>query len=282
MKFEETTLPKDALVEEAFNYANENNKATAPELTAQITQQIELQHQQQLLMLDAKKDAGQMSDDEFNLSKSRLDLQVKMQLRQVPLIVQQEIDFRLREKVLGPALELQNHSEASSPEMLAAALLLSAGRDPVDHDHIAAKFGEAVSKPLKQVLHLKAHPAAEEQKANLAAATDDEKRLYKADMTMGLITLSEQAKQMQMMFLPKEEETIFRPIKQLWGQDSKQDLRLADVFNKIAGVMHSPYRVEINETSGAPELVKNAQNTPSKPPGPKKPSGPPIKGDDGF
>jgi len=272
MKFEDTKLPKDKVVQEAFNHANENNKALGPEIKAQIELQIENTFHQ----LDALRDNGQIDDFVYANEKARLE-QTK---RMLPQIVQQQLDMILREEVIAPALELHVHSENAAPEVLAAAMLVTSAPDPVDFAEIEANFGKAVSAPLAQVLHINAHRGVEAQRVNLANATDDAKRIFKANFSVALARLPLEARRAppgkQLMM---QEEVTFRPIKALWGSDKKQDARLVDVFNKAATALNAAYKIEIvkvDDKTSYPQLVKNTP--PPAPPGQKKPD----LGDNGF
>jgi hypothetical protein len=282
MKFAETGLKQDKLVEEAFNYSYEYNRALAPELEAQFKQQIESQFQFQLDYLNDGKDSGQMTDDEYNLKKSRLEMQKDMQLKQLPKIVSQQLDLMFNATKLGPVLEVQNNSENTSASLLASALLLDCVRDPIDYQKVEAKFGSAVAGVIAEVLHIDSYPGQQDE--NLTKASNDAKRIFMAGLNSSLEQVTAQLKKLppgQMLrFPPGQEENMFKQAKLLWGNDKKLDKRLVDVFNKAAEAMGSKYRIELGPT-GTPELVETVKKTPPKMlPGPKK--GPTIDGDDGF
>jgi len=266
VKFEDTKLPADKVVVDAFNHANENNKAGA---TA-IRKQLDAQFKSVFLQLDALKETGRINEAQYGMEKARLEQQQKM----IPQIIQQELDARFKLTV-APAQELQAHSENTSPEVLAATLLLDSVRDPVDFEEIAAKFGSEVAGPLKQVLHIHAHDEPATQEANLNKASSDEKRIYAAEIASDLEQVPAAAKRVQPgTALTLEAESVFKQIEQVWGNDRKQDARLVDVFNKAATALKSAFTIEINGT--APVLVKNK---PSVLPPVKKP---PLPGDGGF
>jgi hypothetical protein len=49
MRFEDTGLKKDKLVEDAFNYAQDYNKALAPEMLSDMKDRLSALHDDQLL-----------------------------------------------------------------------------------------------------------------------------------------------------------------------------------------------------------------------------------------
>lgn len=275
MKFEDTKLPNEKVVRDAFDHAQENVKEFAPEIEAQLGAQLEMVRDI-LTKMEEAKNAGRLSEEKYNAQKAQLEQQKNMIEKNMPMIVAQQLDGIFRQKVLAPVMELHNHSENNSPEVLAAALLLDCVPDPVDFEEIVAKFGKGVSDPLKNVLHIDAHRGAKAQEANLAKASEGERRIFKAELAIDLMKLPSQAMQLPMgMSMKVDEESLFRPIKQLWGGDKKQDARLLDVFNKVATALKSSYKIEL--TDGAPVLVKNVPQK-ALPPGKK----PPMIGDDGF
>jgi hypothetical protein len=281
MKFEDTKLPGDKLVEDAFNYAQDYNKALAPELLAQFKQQVESRYATDLLFLNEDKEAGQIDEDKYNASKSRLDMVKEAQLKQLPRIVDQQLENIFTTAKLGPVQEISNHSDNATPALLAATMLVDCVRDPVDYKKVEGTFGGAVGGLIAEILHIDSYPGT--LLASLSDASADAKRIFMAGMSSSLNTVAEQVKKLppgQMLrFPPKQEETMFSQAKVIWGNDKKQDARLTDVFNKAAEAMNSNYRLELT-AAGAPDLVESIRKAPPKMlPGPKKP---PKAGDDGF
>lgn len=275
MKFEDTKLPNVEVVKKAFNHAQENVQALVPEIKAQLESELE-KAKETLIQLERLKESGQIDEQMYTIYKAQNE-QIKNRLeKDMPQVVAQQIDATLRQKVLPFALELHAHSENTSPEVLAAALLLESAPDPVDFEEIVEKFGKEVSDPLKNVLHIDAHRSAAAQEANLAKASEDERRIFKAELAIDLLQLPLQARQLPPgMALKVNEESLFKPIKQLWGGDKKQDARLTDIFNKVTAVLKSPYKIEVNDNT--PVLVKSLPPK-ALPPGKR----PPLIGDDGF
>ena len=269
MRFEDTGLKKDKVVEEAFNYAYAYNRALAPEVTKQWKDEFEFQHQSGLDYYDKMKTSGQIPEEQYKSIKAQLDSILNLQMKQLPQIVEQQLGIMFG---LAPTLEVQQYSEKSTPSLLAATLLIGCVRDPVDCQKVEEKFGSAISGLIAEMLHIEAYPGTLD--VSMTAASSDAKRIFMAELTSNL----NQAKP-QMKFPPKEEEKMFSQAKLLWGNDKKLDTRLVDVFNRVAEALFPQYRIEVG-AAGAPELVKTEQKTPKLVPGQKK--GPIISGDDGI
>ena len=277
MKFEDTNLPQVELVRDAFNQAYANSRT---ELTEIFQQQIDFLYQNQMMNLDADKAEGIITEEKYNEIKAQRENIRAGQLKQLPLIVEKQIDPMFTATKLGLVAEIRNHSEdPSSPILIAAALLSDSVRSVIDYLKIDAKFGPAVSSIAADINELKAYP--DKAEANLAAACSETKRIISARMILSLDRIPAQVEKMKGMtpqFPPNEEQNVFAQAKAVWGNDKTQDKRLVDVFNKAATLLKSSYKIEISETNGAPLLIKS-NNTPQKAlPGPKKP----IIGDDGF
>ncbi len=275
MRFEDTGLTKEQIVEDAFNYAY---AAFLPEVSSQFKQQLDKSYQDQLNQLGELKESGQIDEEQFNKYKTQLDGSLDAQMKRLPQLVEKQAGPLFQQTRISPALELQKHSEKSSPELLAAALLLDTVRDPIDYQKLDAKFGAAVSGVVAEILHIDSHPDAAND--NLAAAGGDAKRIVLAEIAANLgqiLSQIEKAPPGSTLKAPlKYEENVFGQLKLLWGNDKKLDTRLVDLFNRTAEGLASSFRIELTD-SGAPELVKSTW-APAKPaPGKKK--GPRISGD---
>jgi hypothetical protein len=277
MKFQSTGLKQDPIVEAAYDYALAHARNLASEVSALIKAEINLGYQKQLDALNAAKDSGQLDEERYKGVKAQLDKSLEFELKRLPLTVAQEISFIFDEKTLAPALELQEHSENTAPEVLAAALLLESVRDPLDYQKVESRFGGAIAGMVAEILHIDSYPGDGE--ANTKAASSGVKRILMANLASGLDQVLVQVESlppgMVLQFPPKQEEKIYSQAKLLWGNDKKQDLRLRDVFNRAAEVVESPFRIEVK--AGKPLLVKESEGGPFKPNPNKK--GPRISGD---
>lgn len=280
MRFEDTGLKNDPVVEAAFNYAQDYNKSLAPEILAQMQDTLNNIYQSNLDRLDMAKEDGQISEDQYKASKAKLDEVVEKRKAAIPALVEKQLSMMFNKARLAPVLELQQYSENAAPALLAASLLIDCVRDPVDYQHVDATFGGAVSGLVAEVLHIDSYPGSAD--ANMAAASPDAKRLMLANLTTSLNDIPAQIAKvpagMQIQFPPKQEETLFHTAKLLWGNDKKQDARLLDVFNRAVAAMGSNYQMEVG--ANGPELVAGAPKAPKNTP--KGPKGPSLSGDDGF
>lgn len=280
MRFEDTGLKRDKLVEDAFNYAQKYNQSLAPEVLASLQDQLNASYEDQLLLLDDAKAAGKLDEEKYKATKARLDDALEKRKALLPTLVERQLSALFNLAKIAPALEVQQNSENSAPALVAASLLLDCVRDPVDYQNIDAAFGGAVSGIVAEVLHIESYPGS--QDANIAAASKDAKRLMMAGLISGLNSLQSQlakAPQGMTLRLPaKEEERLFHTAKLLWGNDKKQDARLVGVFNTALAAFGSQYKIEVG--AKGPELVVGPA---AQPKGPKKgPKGPTLSGDDGF
>ncbi|MBI3440329.1 MAG: hypothetical protein HY052_00720 [Proteobacteria bacterium] len=288
MKFAESGLPNNKLVEDAFNYSHANVMSYRDEVMKDFTQQINQSHAAQLRQLDADKVAGTLSPDDYKKEKEALDKMRDEQMKMGPRIVDRELDNNFNQRRLGPAQELVNNGEKASPELLAAVILNECVRSPLDYLKLAKKFGDKVADVIAQMQHIDVYPG--ERDANLAAANSDVKRAYMAQLITNLGDIMSQVKLMakvspgqKVMFADGQEEALFGNAKSVWGNDKKLDQRFVAVFNSAAEATTSPFRMEVDEKNNL-ELIKSNLNPPT---GPKvtPPKGPGDKhglGDDVF
>jgi len=285
MKFSESGLSHNRVIEEAFNFSQEGIKSITVELLESFTEQVNTFYADDLEVLNASKKLGEISDEEYEREKAELARIRDTNMKMLPRVAAEEAKNIFRRRSVAPALEIQNNSEKSSPELVAAAILAHAVRSPVDYQKMAAKFGPAISGLVADLLHIEAYPS--ERAANLAAAGSDTKRVFLAQMVSELTQILEQAEKLakrqppqKIMFKPGQEQTLFGNVKVLWGNDKKLDQRMIEVFNSAARITTSPYKIEL-DAKGKLELVQGAIGTPIKKPRPKGPKGP-IIGDDEF
>jgi hypothetical protein len=277
MKFQESGLPKNKLLEEAFNYSYANVMSYTKEAMEDFTQQIGESHAQNLEALNAAKAAGNMSDEEYQREKKELEKMRDAQLKMGPPMIEKELNRMFKQRRLAPALEILKNSDKSSMELMAAVMLLESVRSPKDYLHVAATFGENIAGLVAELQHIDAYSS--ERAANLAVAGSDTKRAYVAVIISSLDQIVAQFQQMaklnpqhKIMFHPGQEEEIYGNIKPLWGNDKKLDQRFVAAFNRTAETTSSSFRMEVNG-SGELELIKNNLKPPSNNTGPK-PTGP--------
>ncbi len=285
MNFNESGLPKNQLVEEAFNYSRTNALGNQKEALKSFQQQIEMIHNQNLLMLDMEKDSGDMKDDEYKRNKQSLERMRDDQLKMGPQLIARELENMFEKRRVGPAKIVSTTSDAASPDVVAAVMLIDCVRSPLDYKNVSAKFGDSVANIIAEVVHIDAYPS--ERDVNLSKASSEAKRAYESLLITSLDQIIEQIQraakenpQQKIMFPPGQEEQIYSDIKSLWGNDAKLDKRFIDAFNKASDFAQSPFKLEV-DSSGALELVKGTvKSGPGvKPPKPKGPGDGGIGGD---
>lgn len=279
MNFTESGLPKNQLIEDAFDYSRTNAQNNQKEALKSFQQQIEMIHSQNLLMLDMEKDAGDMKDDEYKRNKQALERMRDDQLKMGPALITRELENMFEKRRVGPAKIAAANADKASPELVAAIMLIDCVRSPVDYKNVSAKFGEGVAGLIAEVVHIDAYPS--ERDVNLSKASGDAKRAYQSLLITSLDQIVDQiaraAKEnpgQKIMFPPGQEEQIYNDIKNLWGNDKKLDAKFLAAFNKASDSAGSPYKLEV-DSAGALDLVKGSVKAGPgvKPPKPKGPDG---------
>lgn len=278
MKFSESGLPNNKLIEEAFNYSLQNALSYEKEGLENFNEQITEGYEMELEALKAAKDAGELDEQQYNMERKKLDFIFDQQKKMGPSLVARELRNMFKGRRVAAALEASNNSEGASPEIVAALLLVEAVRSPKDFLAVQAKFGPAVAGVISELHHAEAYPVDRED--ILSAADRGVKRAYMAILVNTLEQIVVQFKQIQKLdpshrisFAAGQEEILAGNAQSVWGNDAKLDKRFVDAFNNAAGVAKSPYHAEIN--GGKLEMVKGGKPPagPSKPK-PGKPSGP--------
>lgn len=280
MKFYESGLPNDKLVEEAFNASYANAMTFRADVMKDFVRQIGLSFQQQIGLLEADKTANLVSEDEYKREKAALERMRDEQLKMGPRVVEDELNKMFVQRRLAPAQELQKNSEKVSPEALAAAMLIECVRSPIDYMNLVKKFGDEVGRLVAEVHHADAYPSDRDDA--LAKSDSETKRVYLALLVTSLDSIVAQAQLMakinpaqKVVFYGGQEETLFGNAKALWGNDKKLDQRFLAAFNSAAEITTSAFRLEV-DASGALELVIGSvtpKDPKNKPPGPKGKSG---------
>jgi hypothetical protein len=279
MNFTESGLPKNQLIQDAFDYSRLNAQNNQKEALKSFQQQIEMIHNQNLLMLDMEKDAGDMKDDEYKRNKQALERMRDDQLKMGPALITRELENMFEKRRVGPAKIAAANADKASPELVAAIMLIDCVRSPVDYKNVSATFGEGVAGLIAEVVHIDAYPS--ERDVNLAKASGDAKRAYQSLLITSLDQIVDQitraAKEnpgQKIMFPPGQEEQIYNDIKNLWGNDKKLDAKFLAAFNKASDSAGSPFKLEV-DSAGALELVKGSVKAGPgvKPPKPKGPDG---------
>ena len=184
MEFKDSGLPQNKLVEDAFNYSKKNALAGEKEMLKMVEQQVGMIFEQQKMMLDMAHQTGDLTDDQYEEEKKNFDKQRKMQMDALPAAVQKNLLEMFSAKRLGPARELQQHSDSASPDLLAAVMLVDCVRSPIDYENIEKKFGGGIAGLVAEVAHVEAYPS--ERSDNLKKAADDTRRAILARLITDL------------------------------------------------------------------------------------------------
>jgi len=281
MKFHESGLPKDKLIEAAFDYSHAFTLKSRKAALRDFTQQIDEIHAGQMKTLDETRISANMPESEYKRQKEALEKLRDENMKLGPALVDQALEAVFVARRVNPALEILNHSETKETEVIAATLLCECIRSPRDFQTITEKFGERVANIAAEIAHIDAYPDEREQ--NMAVASVDAKRVYLAWLSASENGIADQIKQAaiarpqdKLVLPPGHEKQIYTDAAQLWGVDKKLDARLVDAFNKVAEATGSAFRMEVDE-KGELGLVKgsatSAVKDDGKPKGPKGPNG---------
>ncbi len=288
MKFSQSGLPNDKVVEEAFNYSYAKTMALRHETLKQFKLQIDRIHAQQLHALDAHRAASAqtnvpMTDAVYNSEKNALAQEHADQLAGGPRAVEAYLNNTFAKQHLTPALELHRHSDKTSPALLAAAVLSDAVRSPIDYEEVITVFGKGIGGLVAECCHLVVYPG--EADTLLKNAGSDAKRIYLANVCADLGFFHKMAKANPMQkiaFPPEHAEALFKNAKLLWGNDKKLDQRFVAVFNLTAAAVASVCRMEV-AADGALQMIKGTVAPPNNPGfRPTRPGGPAGGGDSVF
>ena len=190
MEFKDSGLPQNKLVEDAFNYSKQNTMAGEKEMLKSVQQQVGMIFDEQKMLLDIARQSGQLSQEQFEAQKKKLDDQQKQQMTALVPMVKKSLTEIFAAKRLDPAVELHKNADAASPEVLAAVLLVECVRSPIDFENIEKKFGSSVSGLVAEVAHIDAYPS--ERSENLQKAGTDTKRAYMARVITDLEAMSKE------------------------------------------------------------------------------------------
>lgn len=282
MNFEKSGLPRHDLIEDAFDFSYANIMANEKEALSDFAQQMEGIRMQHLANLDMEKQSTNMSDDDYRQQKKALEEMHEQQLKMGPQLVREELSRIFEMRRVRPAQEITHNAESVVPEVISALLLIDAIRSPIDYRKVEEKFGTGVAGLVANLVHIDAYPT--ERATTLGNADANVKSAYLALMISGMGQIIEQAAQnplQRLMFPPGQEDQIHTSIKLMWGNDAKLDARVVEVFNKVAEVASSDYRLEVDGNDI--QLVKGSFSAPKgpdfKPNVPKGPGGGGLGGD---
>ncbi|MEZ0223933.1 MAG: hypothetical protein ACAH83_05225 [Alphaproteobacteria bacterium] len=278
MKFSDSGLPKDKLLQDAFDYSHTFTLKNRKMALLDFEQQMHAIHANQMVQLDMEKDTGLMPADDYKRQKEALERLRDENLKQGPALVEQALEGMFVARRVNPALEILKNSEKTSDnELVAAALLCECIRSPKDFQTITQKFGDRVAGIAAEIAHIDAYPG--ERDANMAEASTDAKRVYLAWLSASMNNVADQITQaaaatppQKLQLPPGHEKQMYTDVAPLWGVDKKLGMRFLDAYNRACAASGSPFRLELDDKGGL-ELVNGAIATAGKIDG-KKPKGP--------
>ncbi|TAL39136.1 MAG: hypothetical protein EPN97_02960 [Alphaproteobacteria bacterium] len=282
MKFNESGLPKDKLIEAAFDYSHAFTLKAQKIALQDFNRQMDEIHANLVADLDKEKEASRMPDGDYKRQKELLEKMHDDQLKQGPALVGQALEGMFVARRVNPALEMAKNSETPTAEMIAATLLCECIRSPKDFQTVTEKFGARVAGIAAEIAHIDAYPG--ERAENMVEASADAKRVYLAWLSSSTNNIAEQitraAKERpeeKLLLPPGHEKQLYADVQPLWGVDKKLDARFFEVFNRVCEVSGSSFRLEADDKGGLNlvqgSLTPAGKNDGSKPKGPKGPGG---------
>lgn len=283
MEFSKSGLPKVQLIEDAFNHSRQHTRVDYDIMLETFNEDIEMMTKNRLMVLNAGKDAGKMSETEYEQSKKKIEQERQQYLKVGPELINRELEGIFEARAVARAKTVLASSGNASHEFAAAMLLLDCVRSPIDHDGIVKKFGKNVAALVAEVAHLDAYPG-KRIKALSQASTDAKRAVLVTLISDTDLLFSRVERTMKANPGKKppsvgsgEEKKAFEDFKAVFGNDAKLDAKFVDSFNKLAALTLSTYRVEVsngnlalvNNPAGVQEPGKRPRN--NKPTGPKNP-----------
>lgn len=270
MQFNESGLPASKIIEAAFYYSQNYLKEKAVQVGEEMSQETRRNFQRQIKALQK---AADRSGDPATIEKinKQIDMFEKMceqTLKSIPGTLAIELKNKFNIGCVGAAKELINHAEKSSDTLVAAVLLLDCVEPSSIADHIAItdKFGEEVADIIADISHVEAHPTKRAE--NIAALSDDSKRVLLAQNIAGIHSTSKTIKESLVQIfnqegLPEEIkdmilgsvvaqippgmiEGVFEQVKLLYGNDKKLDARVILTFNEMMATLKKDTRIVNN------------------------------------
>jgi hypothetical protein len=268
MRFEDTGLPDDKMVRDAYKQARAQalSSALRQEALLGYEELVDQYYQEDMAGLLADYLDGHITKAEFNLEKRAIQ-EIREENRDIiiPKDLPAVLEQKFRDASLAPALEIHRHSENATPELISAALLAASVRSPVDCAAVAGKFGPVVAGIIAEKLHIDSYVTRRGK--NLAAASADTKRLFMAGLSNQFRLNAAAARKKgdgQKLFLPEHEAMeAFAEAQLLWGADKKLGKRLVSTFNSAARALESPFILEGGPRSDL-TLVKTLPKKPSR------------------
>lgn len=282
MEFSKSGLPRNQLLEDAFNYSRQQNRADYEVMLETFNTDIEMLTKNRLMVLNASKEAGKIKPEEYDQQKKKFEQEREQYLKAGPQLINQHLEEIFEARNVVRAKEALASSNGST-QFAAIAMLIDCVRSPIDHENVVKRFGKDIAGVVGEIAHIDAYPGQREK--NLSQASADTKRVFLISLladTNLLVSRVERSikanpgKKPPAMG-PDQEKKAFADLKPLWGNDPKLDAKFVDSFNKLTALTLSAYKLEV--VGGNVALVQNAAGAQdqnqrprnNKPTGPKSP-----------
>lgn len=272
MKFSDSGLPQNDLVEKAFDYSLSNVMDEKDDTLKDIHRQLDRILSTNLAKLEQMKD--KISADEFKVRKDHLEKYVDDHRKTAPKQVNDALTQAFAESRVAPTQELINSTSLPSPELLAACLVLKGVQSPMDYLDIKKTFGDQIAQTVAEVIQLQAYPT--KRVVTFRNISNDAKLCYAANVISSMTEiageLTKAAKEKRLLKLQGgQEKEMFSDLQAIWGLDEKLNHRFMEALNRLMVAANIPSEVRMSAT-GKPEMIKREEKP--KDPKPPKPPGP--------
>ncbi len=272
MKFSDSGLPQNDLVEKAFDYSFSNVMEEKDESVKDVHRQLDKILSSNMTKLDQMK--SKISADEYNARKDHLEKYVNTHRKNAVKEVTEALTQVFSTTCIAPAQELINNTTLPSPDLLASCLLLKSVQTPMDYMDLKKAFGNPVAQTVAEAIQLMAYPG--KRPVTFRNVSNDAKLCYAGHVMASMVEISDALKKAAsekrvLQLQSGQEKEMFSDLQHLWNLDEKLNQRFVEVLNRLMVAAHIPSEVRI-DASGKPEMVKREDKPKDpKPPGPKPP-----------
>lgn len=294
MKFEESGLPKNAKVEQAFDHAYGHLMAQKEALVNNETENLEAAYNRGIAQAQALANELTETDPEkANILRDRIEAAKQKHpenLKKIPEKVEAYLEGIFTRDTLGIALEISNYATAKKGKnaLIAAALLCNSAKTNVDINDIEEKFGEAIAGLTIEISDL-----TESDREDLVGGKDleqlssDAKKIFLAISIVTLKNTPDNVKRqleqiasqlgttldnlkVDLEFEEDQAKEYLKLLRSLRGLDTGLDARAVDLFNQVTASFNSPLKMQEQAgqlvLAGLSNPYDDAQKGPPPPP----------------
>ena len=266
MRFEETGLPKNEVVEKAFDTSYRNFDMRRREQFQSVEKQFEKTARAQ-----AKKfmDNPTVSDAEKKAMMVELERQIKFQKENLKAQANREISNGFKDYILKPAQTLHSILGAgASDTKLAAVMLFEMANAPDDFAILKAEFSEDIVNIVTSIQDLEinyGHDLSE----GIFKMNNDSKSVYLAMVIGDMNSLSEQAaklqpgQQLQLMGGEEQMSGFARNAAAAKGAEPKLDAAFVKAFNTLSYHIDAGMEIRDNTAKNKYEMKRTEKKAPN-------------------